>query len=172
MCALDYIGCMTFHIISCLLRFLIFKISLYLPSGTNMASLEPRHIADPAAGNYTQVYHWGYESRILPCMKDPRILRITRCGVLDDRCLDALYIHLLGSHCFCIGCIVLRSGIKTFSKGRCAKGIMRILQAWRAVGASIRKWLRSESSAGFFGNVTRQQFLLLAILLLNLLIFA
>jgi Na+/H+-dicarboxylate symporter len=45
-------------------------------------------------------------------------------------------------------------------------------RAWRGAGASLRRLLLPESCVGFFGNITRLQLLVLAILLSYLLIFS
>jgi hypothetical protein len=45
-------------------------------------------------------------------------------------------------------------------------------RSWRAVQATFRKWILPEAFVAFFGNVTRLQLLVLAILLGYLLIFS
>lgn len=146
-----------------------------------MASLHPRHIADAATSNSTIVGHWGYVSRILPCTNDAG-----SCEYLDAvywmHDVSMLYTFIMWA--VIGGILVIAVALRSLKPSGASRSIgdgseeqktgsaTSYYRAWRASLAGLRNLLLPESLTGFFGNVTRLQLLILAIVLAYLLIFS
>jgi hypothetical protein len=146
-----------------------------------MASHQYRHIADPATNSSAFETHWGYATRILPCTNDAG-----SCAYLDAiyhmHDISMTYTFILW---VVIGVILVIYSAVRFLKpttrlnnktagleGQRTTGVSSAYhRAWGAVQASMRRRLLPESFS-FFGNVTRLQLLILAILSGYLVIFS
>jgi hypothetical protein len=141
--------------------------------------LQPRAHIQHADSNSTLEPHWGYSSRVLPCTNDAG-----SCEYLDAvywmHDTSMLYTFILWA---VIGgllmiAIVLRmlspaSPIaRQGAEKECSTSSSSYYRAWRANQASMKRHLLPESFVSLFGNVTRLQLLVLAILLCYLLIFS
>lgn len=147
-----------------------------------MLSLTYKHIQE-ASNTSVLEPHWGYVSRILPCTND-----VGSCEYLDAvycmHDISMLYTFILWAF---IGLTLIVVLAVRVSKAVCSswsanKGghdgqISRRrpsphYRAWRAAQTISTKWLLPKGLTRFFGNVTRLQLLVLAILLGYLLIFS
>lgn len=139
-----------------------------------------QHIQDHAAATSVR-FHWGYASRVIPCVND-----VGSCEYLDAvywmHDVSMLYTFIMwavigGILAFAIFLRLIRPSSRrqpNLSNGleeQSRKGESSFYRAWRGIQASMRKWLLPESLTGIFGRVTRLQLLVLAILSGYLLIF-
>ncbi|KAK3670897.1 hypothetical protein LTR78_009175 [Recurvomyces mirabilis] len=132
-------------------------------------SISPRHIQDHGEANTTLELHWGYPSRVLPCMKD----RGT-CEYLDAvywmHDVSMLYTFILWGVLLGIAVMVVwtrgwRMGGSR--NGGLVGGVCEKLARWR------QRWLLQDPPARWlFGRTSRLQVLILVILLAYLLIFS
>ncbi|RDW58023.1 ferric-chelate reductase [Coleophoma cylindrospora] len=145
-----------------------------------MASLHLRHIANAADSNSTIVGHWGYVDRILPCTNDAG-----SCAYLDAvywmHDISMLYTFIMWA--VIGGIFVIAVALRFMKPVATRKSIAgpeaqkmgassASYRAWRASLAGLRRVLLPESLTAFFGNVTRLQLLILAIVLAYLLVFS
>ncbi|KAI9642830.1 hypothetical protein NHQ30_008563 [Ciborinia camelliae] len=145
-----------------------------------MEVIEARHIQMADSSSIMEP-HWGYVDRVLPCTNDAG-----SCEYLDavyhSHDLSMLYTFILWA---VIGSLIvilaafrlMKPSGKTITKARDSEiqssaGISPwYYRAWRGTTATFRRYLLPEICVKFFGNVTRLQILILAILLGYLLIF-
>ncbi|PGH27850.1 hypothetical protein AJ80_00400 [Polytolypa hystricis UAMH7299] len=138
-----------------------------------------RHIQDHDAAESVKP-HWGYASRVVPCVNDPG-----SCEYLDAvywmHDVTMLYTFIMwavigGILLIIVAFRVLTPRRPSVSKpeleGQVNKGQSTYARAWSTVSAFFRRWLLPESFVSFFGHVTRLQVVLLAGILAYLLIFS
>ncbi|CZS90593.1 related to ferric reductase FRE2 precursor [Rhynchosporium graminicola] len=142
--------------------------------------LNARHGEKPAAGSTMKPY-WGYPSRELPCPGVPN-----QCEYLDavwwmhSRAMlfSLILWAILGGLLvfFLVSRVVKparsRNAIVGFESGKTAAPMGTWARLWKSNAATGRKFLLPESMHSVFGNVTRLQLLLLAVLLVYLLVFS
>lgn len=145
------------------------------------ALLSPRqHIQNHSEGA-NEIYYWGYATRVVPCTNDKG-----SCEYLDAvywmHTVSMLYTFILWA--VLGGLLVIfvisramkparsRGSVGGGEKGRVAASMGTWTRYWKAKTAASRKWLLPESMNSVFGNVTRLQVLLLAILVAYLTIFS
>lgn len=151
----------------------IMSATLNLPS-------KRQHIQDHAAATSVRV-HWGYASRVIPCVNDAGT-----CEYLDQvywmHDVSMLYTFIMWA---VIGALlalfIFLRIIKPQSRRQprlsigaaeqAESGESSFYRAWRGIQATLRRALLPESLVGWFGRVTRLQLLILAIISGYLLIF-
>ncbi|PGH11504.1 hypothetical protein AJ79_04879 [Helicocarpus griseus UAMH5409] len=139
-----------------------------------------RHIQDHDAAE-SSVPHWGYPSRVVPCVNDPG-----SCAYLDAvywmHDVSMLYTFIMWAVIGGLLFIILafrvanpRNSRRPRSKAELesqnvTKG-SSFSRAWGAISAWTRRYLLPESLVYFFGHVTRLQIVILCAMLVYLLIF-
>lgn len=134
------------------------------------------HTADSAV-----IHHWGYADRVVPCTND-----IGSCEYLDAvywmHDVSMPYTFILWAVLGGLLAIFLLSRAVKPARARKAqhevesgRGMSRMgffTRCWKAKSSTLRRVLLPESFNSVFGNVTRLQLLLLAILVGYLVVFS
>jgi len=142
--------------------------------------LKARH-GEAAAPGASMKPYWGYAPRELPCSGVA-----TQCEYLDAVYWMQSYATLFSLMLWAIlggllAFFVLSRAVKpTRSRnattgsesGRAAAPMGFWARLWKSKTAAARKWLLPESMHYLFGNVTRLQLVLLAVLIVYLLVFS
>lgn len=143
------------------------------------------HIQDHANAAGLEA-HWGYPSRVVPCVNDPGTCEYLG-AVYRMHDLSMLFTFILWA--VIGGFLVIWVGFRIFRPREKSTGAMTAepqdaegleskmrgssrLRAWRVIAATTNHYLLPESCTGIFGHVSRVQVVVLAGLLVYLLIFS
>ncbi|GAB7365717.1 hypothetical protein MBLNU230_g7055t1 [Neophaeotheca triangularis] len=133
--------------------------------------LEARHIQDHNAENITEVFHWGYATRVLPCTSGEGT-----CEYLDAvywmHDVSMLYTFIMWG--VILGILVMWVVLRGWRMGGVQQRMGGVIDSTcDAVNRAMRRWLLPDAPLkSVFGIVTRLQVVTLAVMLAYLLVFS
>lgn len=135
------------------------------------AALQARHIQDHGADNITEVFYWGYATRVLPCTSGEGT-----CEYLDSiywmHDVSMTYTFVMWG--VILGMLALWVVLRGWRMGGAHQRVGGVIDGvcdW--VNTAMRRWLLPDAPLqSIFGRVTRVQVVTLAVMLGYMLVFS